>query len=73
MVRVRVPIEIIYYIVIMVYIYIYILLVITYEYLQQSQKGVIGVTLVTHWLQPKYATVADVRASRRALDFMLGW
>ncbi|KAJ9685825.1 hypothetical protein PVL29_017762 [Vitis rotundifolia] len=43
------------------------------EKYQKSQKGIIGVTLVTHWLQSKHATAAGVKASHRALDFMLGW
>ncbi|CBI24926.3 unnamed protein product, partial [Vitis vinifera] len=40
---------------------------------QKSQKGIIGVTLISAWFQTKYPTTAGVRASRRALDFMLGW
>lgn len=43
------------------------------EKYQNSQKGIIGVTLISAWFQTKYPTTAGVRASRRALDFMLGW
>ncbi|KAK2973622.1 hypothetical protein RJ640_022270 [Escallonia rubra] len=43
------------------------------EKYQGSQKGEIGITLVTHWFVPKIQTAAGVKASYRALDFMLGW
>ncbi|GLJ32787.1 hypothetical protein SUGI_0660180 [Cryptomeria japonica] len=40
---------------------------------QKTQKGIIGITLVTHWFLPHSNTLADQRASRRALDFFFGW
>lgn len=40
---------------------------------QASQKGVIGITLVTHWFVPFSASKENKRAAQRALDFMLGW
>ncbi|KAF3450135.1 hypothetical protein FNV43_RR06215 [Rhamnella rubrinervis] len=40
---------------------------------QASQKGQIGITLVTHWFQPKFPTDADRKAAFRVLDFFLGW
>ncbi|VFR00067.1 unnamed protein product [Cuscuta campestris] len=40
---------------------------------QKSQKGQIGVTLVTHWFVPKVKTVEGLKAPYRALDFYLGW
>ncbi|XP_054815925.1 vicianin hydrolase-like [Prosopis cineraria] len=40
---------------------------------QVTQKGQIGITLVTHWIIPKSQTSADREAANRALDFYLGW
>ncbi|KAK9912328.1 hypothetical protein M0R45_036196 [Rubus argutus] len=40
---------------------------------QASQKGEIGITIVTHWWKPKYPTLASRRAALRSLDFMYGW
>uniref|UniRef100_M1CXV3 Beta-glucosidase n=1 Tax=Solanum tuberosum TaxID=4113 RepID=M1CXV3_SOLTU len=40
---------------------------------QKSQKGQIGVTLVTHMFVPKINTPQGLKAPLRALDFMLGW
>ncbi|KAJ4772079.1 Beta-glucosidase D7 [Rhynchospora pubera] len=41
---------------------------------QASQKGVIGITLVSHWFVP-YSTnsKSNDAAAERALDFMFGW
>ncbi|XP_075097532.1 beta-glucosidase 13-like isoform X3 [Nicotiana tabacum] len=39
---------------------------------QVKQKGKIGISLVSHWFEPYSMKSEDVRASRRALDFMLG-
>ncbi|KAA8520275.1 hypothetical protein F0562_014531 [Nyssa sinensis] len=40
---------------------------------QKTQKGEIGMSLITAWMVPKTPTIAGLKASRRALDFMLGW
>lgn len=41
--------------------------------LQPTQKGEIGIVLVSHWFEPFSNKPDDKRASKRALDFMLGW
>ncbi|XAR54321.1 Beta-primeverosidase [Bertholletia excelsa] len=43
------------------------------EKYQASQKGEIGITLVSHWFVPYSNSKADVKATQRALDFMYGW
>ncbi|WKA02454.1 hypothetical protein VitviT2T_020642 [Vitis vinifera] len=40
---------------------------------QASQKGKIGITLVSHWMVPYSNQKVDKKEARRALDFMLGW
>lgn len=40
---------------------------------QASQKGVIGITLVSHWFVPMSRSKMDHHAARRAVDFMFGW
>ncbi|MFQ6638077.1 hypothetical protein Gotur_012783, partial [Gossypium turneri] len=40
---------------------------------QASQKGKIGITLVTTWFEPKFDTTADRKAASRARDFHFGW
>ncbi|KAI5382255.1 hypothetical protein KIW84_UN0052 [Lathyrus oleraceus] len=40
---------------------------------KSSQRGIIGITLVSHWYEPATTATADVDASKRALDFMFGW
>ncbi|XP_010046697.2 beta-glucosidase 12 [Eucalyptus grandis] len=40
---------------------------------QASQKGVIGITLVSHWMVPYSDEKHNQNARRRALDWMLGW
>ncbi|MED6115039.1 hypothetical protein PIB30_086349 [Stylosanthes scabra] len=37
------------------------------------QNGQIGITLVTHWMEPKSNSAADRKAAKRALDFWFGW
>ncbi|KAF3631415.1 Furcatin hydrolase [Capsicum annuum] len=37
------------------------------------QKGEIGIILVSHWFEPFSNKPEDKRASKRSLDFMLGW
>ena len=41
--------------------------------LQASQKGEIGITLVSHWMEPYSRSKLDILAKQRALDFMYGW
>lgn len=40
---------------------------------QASQKGLIGITLVSLWFEPLSDTKQDKDAASRAVDFMLGW
>jgi beta-glucosidase len=40
---------------------------------QASQKGKIGITLVSDWVMPLYDTELDHRAAQRAIDFIFGW
>ncbi|KAL1300247.1 hypothetical protein HN51_044924 [Arachis hypogaea] len=40
---------------------------------QAYQEGQIGITLVTHWMEPKSNSAADRKAAKRALDFWFGW
>ncbi|KAK9999880.1 hypothetical protein SO802_019483 [Lithocarpus litseifolius] len=40
---------------------------------QATQKGVIGITLISHWFVPFSNAERDQRAAQRGLDFMLGW
>ncbi|KAM7502636.1 hypothetical protein LguiB_001540 [Lonicera macranthoides] len=40
---------------------------------QASQKGKIGITLVSTWMVPYSNSTLDRHATLRALDFMLGW
>ncbi|XP_052727130.1 cyanogenic beta-glucosidase-like [Vigna angularis] len=40
---------------------------------QESQRGVIGITHVSHWFEPFSNTTSDKEAAQRALDFMYGW
>ncbi|KAF7823962.1 beta-glucosidase 12-like [Senna tora] len=40
---------------------------------QASQKGLIGITLVSHWFLPLSDNKADQNAATRAVDFMFGW
>ncbi|KAI4324287.1 hypothetical protein L6164_023838 [Bauhinia variegata] len=38
-----------------------------------SQKGVIGITLISYWFVPFSNNKLDKDAARRAIDFMFGW
>nr|CAD1837701.1 unnamed protein product [Ananas comosus var. bracteatus] len=40
---------------------------------QANQKGEIGITLASHWYTPYSPSKADEDATRRSLDFLLGW
>jgi hypothetical protein len=44
-----------------------------FELLQKTQKGVIGITLISQWFVPFSDAKHDQNAAKRALDFMLGW
>lgn len=41
--------------------------------MQASQGGVIGITVFTAWMVPKYDNVASMKAASRARDFLIGW
>lgn len=41
--------------------------------MQESQKGVIGITLVSNWFVPFSDNKLDQNAAKRAVDFMIGW
>ncbi|XP_031384904.1 beta-glucosidase 13-like [Punica granatum] len=43
------------------------------EKYQASQKGKIGITLVSHWFEAYSNATHNRNAALRALDFMLGW
>ncbi|CAL0332467.1 unnamed protein product [Lupinus luteus] len=43
------------------------------KHYQKSQKGVIGITLVSHWHLPLSNNKLDKKAATRAVDFMFGW
>ncbi|KAF8369269.1 hypothetical protein HHK36_032722 [Tetracentron sinense] len=43
------------------------------EKYQESQNGIIGITLVSHWMEPFSTAKFDQDAAMRALDFMFGW
>ncbi|KAE8037054.1 hypothetical protein FH972_009679 [Carpinus fangiana] len=40
---------------------------------QNAQKGIIGITLVSHWMVPFSDAKSNRNAALRALDFMFGW
>ncbi|THU71437.1 hypothetical protein C4D60_Mb04t01420 [Musa balbisiana] len=40
---------------------------------QVSQRGEIGITLISHWFVPYENSKSDADAVARALDFMFGW
>ncbi|KAK4397593.1 Furcatin hydrolase, partial [Sesamum angolense] len=42
------------------------------EKYQPLQTGEIGITLVTHWMEPYSSSRLDVEAAQQALDFMYG-
>ncbi|KAJ6947882.1 linamarase family protein 1 [Populus alba x Populus x berolinensis] len=43
------------------------------EKYQSCQGGQIGITLVSHWFEPYSNSEDDQNATKRSLDFMLGW
>ncbi|XP_042489592.1 beta-glucosidase 12-like isoform X2 [Macadamia integrifolia] len=43
------------------------------DYCLASQKGKIGITVVSHWMVPYSKEVSNYVAAQRALDFMFGW
>jgi len=40
---------------------------------QVTQKGNIGIVLVSHWYEPMTNSVADRKAAQRQIDFNFGW
>ncbi|KAF9665394.1 hypothetical protein SADUNF_Sadunf16G0118000 [Salix dunnii] len=43
------------------------------EKYQTCQGGKIGITLVSHWFEPYSSSESDRMATKRSLEFMLGW
>jgi len=43
------------------------------EKYQGTQRGKIGITIVTHWFLPHSSSKVDTIAAKRRLDFMYGW
>ncbi|KAK9124984.1 hypothetical protein Scep_013830 [Stephania cephalantha] len=43
------------------------------EKYKESQKGIIGITVVVHWIVPYSNNRTSKAATQRAIDFMLGW
>lgn len=41
--------------------------------LQDTQKGEVGITLVSHWMTPITNSVQNEQTAERALKFMFGW
>ncbi|BAT91787.1 hypothetical protein VIGAN_07041300 [Vigna angularis var. angularis] len=40
---------------------------------QKLQRGLIGITIVSHWFKPISNKKSDKEAAQRAIDFMYGW
>ncbi|KAF5752685.1 hypothetical protein HS088_TW01G00601 [Tripterygium wilfordii] len=40
---------------------------------QATQKGQIGITILSHWFVPKNNTLSDIEAASRGLDYFFGW
>ncbi|KAF3331272.1 beta-glucosidase 24-like protein [Carex littledalei] len=45
----------------------------SYHRYKESQKGKIGISLVSNWMIPYSNSKADKESAARALDFMYGW
>jgi hypothetical protein len=43
------------------------------SFLQETQKGIIGITVASHWFEPYSASIQDLDAAKRSLDFLYGW
>uniref|UniRef100_A0A2P2LKK3 Beta-glucosidase 17-like n=1 Tax=Rhizophora mucronata TaxID=61149 RepID=A0A2P2LKK3_RHIMU len=43
------------------------------EKYQASQEGIVGITVQTFWMVPKYPTTSCRKAALTALDFFFGW
>ena len=42
-------------------------------FLQDTQKGEVGITLNVQWYLPYSESRPDYEAANRAIDFMFGW
>lgn len=42
-------------------------------HLQATQKGFVGMNIYSFWNYPFSSNSADIAATQRALDFMVGW
>jgi beta-glucosidase len=42
-------------------------------HLQATQKGFVGMNIYSFWNYPFSSSSADIAATQRALDFMVGW
>ncbi|KAG5250046.1 beta-glucosidase [Salix suchowensis] len=40
---------------------------------QKTQKGIIGITVASHWFVPYSTSIQDLDAAKRSLDFLYGW
>jgi beta-glucosidase len=40
---------------------------------QATQKGIVGMNVYSFWNYPFSSSPADVAATQRSLDFMIGW
>lgn len=41
--------------------------------MQEKQNGQIGITLLGFWFEPLTDSSEDVTATKRVIDFQLGW
>ncbi|KAK9096976.1 hypothetical protein Sjap_022473 [Stephania japonica] len=43
------------------------------EKYQGAQRGQIGITILSYWVEPRTKSIKDIAAAQRMLDFHLGW
>ncbi|KAK9166271.1 hypothetical protein Scep_001462 [Stephania cephalantha] len=43
------------------------------EKYQETQRGQIGITILSYWVEPHTKSLKDIAAAQRMLDFHLGW